>query len=135
MNAMPTESFRFCPPERVLLYAWRFSVSPTLWIMVSTSAGMEAVGTPLNAANMTKCSSTVKSGNKISCCGQTPSSLRTAFMSVRIECPMIVASPASGANNPVNIDTTVVCSHHTVSTTAVHIYSECCTYLSRAIVS
>lgn len=29
MKAMPTESFRFCPPERVLVFAFSFSVSPT----------------------------------------------------------------------------------------------------------
>jgi hypothetical protein len=52
INAIPNESFLFCPPDIVELFALAFSINPTsaniFFASLSTSLGK----TPLNAAKI-----------------------------------------------------------------------------------
>mmetsp|Transcript_8940 Transcript_8940/g.8835 ORF Transcript_8940/g.8835 Transcript_8940/m.8835 type:complete len:204 (-) Transcript_8940:1262-1873(-) len=108
MKAIPTDNFLFCPPDRVLEYALRFSVNPTLCIIFSTSSFRSALLVPLNVANSCKCSSTVNISNRISCWGQTPRFFLIAAISVLISSPSMVADPAEGGVSPVNMEIAVV---------------------------
>jgi len=76
MNAMATESFRFCPPDSVPTAACSLSLSPTSCTLAATSAASSFRGSPLNRAYMVRCSHTVISGHRMSYCGHKPSDCR-----------------------------------------------------------
>ena len=86
-------------PARVI----HFSASPTSCIISLARFSTSRAGTPRSKAKVRKCSITVSSDHNTSCCGQTPMRRRISVMSVRIEWPAIVASPALGVTMPVSM--------------------------------
>mmetsp|Transcript_34797 Transcript_34797/g.63335 ORF Transcript_34797/g.63335 Transcript_34797/m.63335 type:complete len:200 (-) Transcript_34797:129-728(-) len=108
MKAMPTLSLRFCPPESDLAFLFRFSVRPTSTIIFSTAPFRAARGTPLKTAYIRRCSRTVRSGYRMSCCGHTPSVRRMNFICVNTSRPWMKAAPPVGASRPVSIEIVVV---------------------------
>mmetsp|Transcript_13566 Transcript_13566/g.37204 ORF Transcript_13566/g.37204 Transcript_13566/m.37204 type:complete len:265 (+) Transcript_13566:245-1039(+) len=103
IRAMHSESFRFWPPDREPARVIHFSASPTSCIISLARFSTSRAGTPRSKAKVRRCSITVSSDHNTSCCGQTPMRRRISVMSVRIEWPAIVASPALGVTMPVSM--------------------------------
>lgn len=72
MKAIATESLRLYPPDNVPAKSFVLLSRSTSFIAYFTALEISEVLTPLKTANSSKCSLTVRSGNKISCCGHRP---------------------------------------------------------------
>ena len=108
MNAIASESFLRCPPDRSpVLYA-SFSESATSFTAAITSRPIIFFGIPPNAAYSSRCSFTVSVGHRTSNCGQIPSDARIVGMSVLIDRPFIFASPPLALSMPVRMLIVVV---------------------------
>lgn len=68
-----------------------------------------ASGTPLSTAYILRCSLTVRSGYRISCCGHTPKEFLMLDMSAITSRPATKALPDVAGVIPVNMAIAVVC--------------------------
>ena len=103
-RARPTESLRFWPPESYFARLSCFSFRSSYLIKLSISAPLD----PLNIANISKCSLTVKSSNNTSCCGHTPIIPLKKSISLLKSLPKRVTLPPLISYNPVRIEIKVV---------------------------
>eukprot|EP00962_Isochrysis_galbana_P037514 scaffold13160_cov106-Isochrysis_galbana.AAC.1 len=87
MSEHATDSLRFMPPESAWARACALSVSPTLCTIAMASRRTAARGTPLSAAYVSTCSSTVRVCHSTSCCGQMPIISYTRPAALRMEWP------------------------------------------------
>mmetsp|Transcript_58428 Transcript_58428/g.136560 ORF Transcript_58428/g.136560 Transcript_58428/m.136560 type:complete len:255 (-) Transcript_58428:925-1689(-) len=108
MIAKQRDNFRRCPPESEDARVFIFSVSPTSSIICCMRPGTSLRCTPRRRQYMRRCSPTVRSCHKTSCCGQTPMILRMLAIPVHMEKPAMLASPLVGAIMPVSILMVVV---------------------------
>uniref|UniRef100_A0A182JG19 Uncharacterized protein n=1 Tax=Anopheles atroparvus TaxID=41427 RepID=A0A182JG19_ANOAO len=81
MIAMPTESFRFCPPLRCLTLVSAVSNRSISRSVFFTSLSTSDGGIPRTAAKKYRCSLGVSVSKRMSCCGQTPVIRRIIVMS------------------------------------------------------
>ena len=73
-----------------------------------TAAGTADAAIPLTPAKKPRCSATVRSSQRTSCCGHTPMLVRMAAMSEAMLAPLTKASPADGGTSPVSMEMVVV---------------------------
>jgi len=78
MNAIPVDNLLLYPPDRLLLSSLVFSFKLRSAIIFDTSSFINAGLLPLNTANNSRCSFTVRSSYRMSNYGQTPIILRTS---------------------------------------------------------
>mmetsp|Transcript_11129 Transcript_11129/g.28225 ORF Transcript_11129/g.28225 Transcript_11129/m.28225 type:complete len:218 (-) Transcript_11129:220-873(-) len=101
-KAIPMLNFRFIPPLREEVAAFRFGVKPTAVMAESISPRSCDDGTPFSRRNISRCSSTVKTSYKALDCKQTPTGVRN-FRSV---CATST-DPSDGDKIPVMMDIVV----------------------------
>ena len=106
IRAMATQSFRFIPPLKALLLA-SILLSRSQRLITSRTS-LSVISTAFKSANNCTCSRTVNLSHKTLCCGQIPTSSRTAVMSWAMLFPRTKASPPLGSTPPVNICIVVV---------------------------
>mmetsp|Transcript_17546 Transcript_17546/g.34250 ORF Transcript_17546/g.34250 Transcript_17546/m.34250 type:complete len:193 (+) Transcript_17546:3690-4268(+) len=109
-SAIAIDSRLFCPPD-IVPARWPFlpsTSSCTSAIASATAASSFSGGTPLTRPYRRRCSGTVSSANKTSCCGQMPRKDRIAGMSVLTSRPQIFAAPAEIGSMPVSMLMVVV---------------------------
>lgn len=109
IKAIPTDSLRFWPPERVDA-SWNYtsSNSTALTILSTLLKTSNWVFLHLRAQKSSRCSRTVRKSKRTLCCGQTPRFSLSYYMLSKISKPSTVAWPSVGSISPVNILIVVV---------------------------
>jgi len=109
MNAIATLSLLFYPPERFLLQTSAFSLKSTSSMNLSTSLEISLLSViPLNDANSSRCSRTVRVSKRMSCYGHTPRKVLIYSICVSISNPLTSAHPSVIESRPLSIDNVVV---------------------------
>jgi len=108
IKAIPVDKRRLYPPDKFFANSFVFSLKFKSDIILSTSSFINSGSDPLNLANNSKCSFTVKSSYNISNYGQTPIIFLISFIYSSTSYPNIFALPFVKLNNPVNIEIVVV---------------------------